>query len=275
MFPTTLDAEERCLTADYYPTYVPYLTQLAADGKSLVYSSFLNQGPKGAFVATADYGHGATILALTSGKIVLLDPSQPPALPKFCAMNAANFYGTGITPGEIVTIFGSDLSDAQILIAGQPASVLYASDGQVNAIVPDGLPEGSTATIAALHQGLVTGQMDLPVVSYVAGLFRDYTTPIVDATYDDGTLISQANPAKPGSIIRIWGTGFGNTHPQIRIGPSISPPLTSRQANGVVEFRVLVPQVPAGQNQLMIDFTISGTFFQATGLKLPVAPAAQ
>ncbi|HEV2687353.1 MAG TPA: hypothetical protein VGV35_02330, partial [Bryobacteraceae bacterium] len=275
IFPTTLDAQERCLTADYYPTYVPYLTQIAADGKSLIYSSFLNQGPKGAFIASSDYGHGATVLATTVGNIVLLDPSHLPARPKFCAMNAANFWGTGVTPGEILTIFGSSLGDAQIQIAGQPATVLYQSDGQVNAIVPDGLPEGSAATIAALHQGMVTDQMDLPVVSYVAGLFRDYTTPIVDATYDDGTLITAANPAKPGSIIRVWGTGFGNTHPVIRVGSTIAPPLSSRQAGGVTEFRVLVPQMPAGQSQLMIDFSITGIAFQATGLKLPVAPPAQ
>jgi hypothetical protein len=35
------------LTAGYYPTTVPFLARLAADGKSLVYSLFLNQGDGG------------------------------------------------------------------------------------------------------------------------------------------------------------------------------------------------------------------------------------
>jgi hypothetical protein len=77
------------------------------------------------------------------------------------------------------------------------------------------------------------------------------------------------------SIIRIWGTGFGDTHPQIRIGSTVAAPVTSREANGVVEFRVLVPPIPAGQSQVTIDFTLDGTYFPGTGLNLPVVPSSQ
>lgn len=226
-------------------------------------------------MASAAFLPGVTVLGVSSGNVLRLDSSQTPGPAKFCAMNAANFVGIGITPGEILTIFGSGLADTQIQVAGQPASVLYQSDGQVNAIVPDGVPIGGTATIAALRKGAVIDQFDRTVVSSVAGLFHDYTTPIVDATDDEGVLITAANPAKPGSIIRIWGTGFGDTHPQIRIGSTVAAPVTSREANGVVEFRVLVPPIPAGQNQVTIDFTLDGIYFPGTGLNLPVIPSSQ
>src|SRR5260370_12584994 len=45
LFPTTPDAQERCLMADYYPTYFPYLTRMTADATSLFYSPFLNRAP--------------------------------------------------------------------------------------------------------------------------------------------------------------------------------------------------------------------------------------
>jgi len=273
LFPTTPDGQERCLTANYYPTYQPYLAQLASDGTSLVYSSFLNQGPTGAFVRAVASDPGSTVVATSSGDILALDPSQPPAHPLFCAMNAADFQGVGITPGEILTIFGAGLAGSQILISGLPATVLYSSDNQVNAIVPDELGSGAASTIAALRGDAIIDQTSLPVVNSVAGLFRDFGTPMVTANNDDGSLIDEAHPAQPGTIIRVFGTGFGATHPRIRIGPVIAAPVSQRQAAGVMEFRVLVPALPAGQNQAMIDFSIDGIFFPGTGLKLPLAPA--
>jgi hypothetical protein len=267
MFPTTADGQERCLMSNYYPTPMPYVAQLAADGSSLVYSSFVNVGPAGAYLGGAA-GSDIWVLGLAGGSILSIDPASPPAEPRFCAMNAANFLGTGVVPGEILTVFGAGLSDAQILVDGRPAKTLYQAEGQMNAIVPDGLTPGATVKVQAVNDGGEIGSIDLAVVSDAAGLFRDFGTPFPVANNDDGTAVDAANPAKPGSIVRVYGTGFGNTQPVIRIGPTIAPPISMQQADGVTEFRVQVP--PSGMNELMIDFSITGTFFQATGLKLPV-----
>jgi hypothetical protein len=249
---------------------MPYVAQLAADGRSLAYSSFVNVGPAGAYLGGAS-ASDFWVLGLAGGSVVSIDPASPPVQPRFCAMNAANFLGTGIVPGEILTVFGAGLNDAQILVDGRPAKTLYQADGQMNAIVPDGLAPGATVKVQAVNDAGEIGSIDLAVVSDVAGLFRDFGTPLAVANDDDGTAINDANPAKPGSIVRVYGTGFGNTKPVIRVGPIIAPPLSMRQADGVTEFRVQVPVPPPGMNALMIDFSTTGTFFQATGLKLPVA----
>ena len=47
------------------------------------------------------------------------------------------------------------------------------------------------------------------VDSSVFALFENYSGYLA-AINQDGTLNSAANPAKPGSIVSIWATGFGN-----------------------------------------------------------------
>lgn len=130
-------------------------------------------------------------------------------------------FGTGLGPREGATyqLSGNrvpgELVGTRVLLYGQPIPVLYASDDQVNAIMPFDLPPTSGPALAVERGG---------VLSPVFGFFLDspritlFTVDGVGGTQalafnQNGTLNSPANPAKLGSVVTFFGTGGGATNP--------------------------------------------------------------
>lgn len=175
-------------------------------------------------------------------------------------------YVARIAPDGTVlyaTYFGGSASEAVTSLAVDETGAIYLLGTTGSVDFPFSMPSPSNSNAPFLLKiagdGALSFALRLP-----AGL-----TAIL-ATTDDGTRIDEAHPAQPGSIIRIYGTGFGNNLPQFGVGPSIAPPISTRQDAGFVEYRVMVPLAsPAAHER--VDFTVTGTFFQATGLRLPVA----
>jgi uncharacterized protein (TIGR03437 family) len=269
LFPTTPDALERCLQVDWYSNDQAFVARLAADGSALIYSSYVNQGPGGAFTAGVTW-NGALVLDLAYGAIMVLNPVAEPASPRFCVVNAANFLATGVTSREIVSVLGRGLAGATVTVGGQPAQVLYSSDGQLNAILPDGLPSGATVHIEVDNGGAVVGSADPPVANDTPGLFRYFQTSEIVADHDvDGSPVTTTNPAVPGEVVRVYGTGFGNVRPlEFRLGPLVAPALSFNESNGVMEFRLTVPNATV---DLALDFMLPGSGFAVPGLVLPAA----
>src|ERR1017187_4617932 len=107
--------------------------------------------------------------SFTVGDTLWFQLSGPPALsPKFTAdavVNSASYAGKGVSPGELVTIFGADLGPDSLVGASTdwsgrvayqtggtkvtfddiPAPMIYASRGQVSAVVPYAV-DGKTTT---------------------------------------------------------------------------------------------------------------------------------
>ncbi len=146
-----------------------------------------------------------------------------------CVVDAAGFANEQlISPGAIVTIFGSGLGPSQgvgfqlvnsevptslggteVLMNGQPAPILYSSYWQLNVIVPYSLPIGTMSTIQVVSNGTPANQMSASVLQQGISLFQANNSAA--ALNEDGTLNSPQNPAKPGSIVALFGTGGGET----------------------------------------------------------------
>ena len=155
-------------------------------------------------------------------------------------MDAAGFANEQrISPGAIVTIFGSglgptqgvgfhlvnrqvptSLGGTQVLVNGEPAPILYSSDGQLNVILPYSLPIGTMSTIQVVSNGSAANQMSASVLEQGISLFR--VSNSAAALNEDGTLNSPQNPARPGSIVALFGTGGGQTVPSSVAG-EVSP----------------------------------------------------
>src|SRR5262249_6808070 len=108
-----------------------------------------------------------------------------------CIVNAASLEGGGVSPGEIVTIFGSGigplqpmaqqltsealvatrLADTRVLFNGVPASILYASDGQTNVIVPRGLADSKTVSVQIEYRGVLSDAVSVPLLAARPGIF--------------------------------------------------------------------------------------------------------
>jgi uncharacterized protein (TIGR03437 family) len=225
--------------------------------------------PHGALLDATYAGAGdiAQALALApDGSILLLNNglsrirfggagwTAPPCLSPN-ALNAATLHGDPATvaPGELITLTGfgigpdagatyqpdadgqvpRELARVQVLFDGHPAPVLYAQSRQINAVAPMTLSSGTQTNISVTSNGVVIGSFKASVIFGDAGLFRlqPGISSQAAALNQDGTVNGPSNPALRGSVVSLWGTGFGLTDPSCETG-RLNPPGTSRLAPG-------------------------------------------
>jgi uncharacterized protein (TIGR03437 family) len=179
-----------------------------------------------------------------------------------CVVNAANFLGGGVAPGEIVTVFGSAMGPAElspmrltedgliptniastrILFNGAPAPLLHVSERQSSAIVPYGVAGSSTVQVAVEYRGVTSDSITLPVLPSRPGVFSMNGSGRGQAAIlnDDGALNLPGNPAARGSIVVLYATGEGITDPPgIEGRPIGAIPPRPRQ-----KVEVWVPAIP-------------------------------
>lgn len=154
-------------------------------------------------------------------------------------VNAASNQGTAIAPGEIVTIYGTDLSPVtsglqlippglvspfgagtQVLFGTTPANavaapIIYTSPTQISVVVPYGV--ASTGTAVTILQSLVVASAPalVPVVPTAPGIFTTSGsgTGQINAINQDFKPNNAANPAAKGSVVVFYATGEGVTTP--------------------------------------------------------------
>ncbi len=157
----------------------------------------------------------------------------PPLLTS--VVNAAALQSGAVAPGEVVTIFGSQLgpdqalgaqvsasgflptalANTQVFFDDKPAPLLYASSGQVNAVVPFAVAGRDHTEVVLTNSGQTSFALDLAVTNSAPGLFTMGSTGQGQAAVlnQDGSLNGDLNPAGRGSIIMLYATGGGETSP--------------------------------------------------------------
>ena len=150
-------------------------------------------------------------------------------------VNAASYAGGRVSPGEIVTIFGSfpgpavlvslqlnnqdfvstDLGGEEVFFDGVPAPMIYAMAGQVACVVPYEVSGESSTQIQVSYQGQLSNPIMVPVASVIPGIFTVNASGSGQGAIvnQDGTVNSRSNPAAIGSIVSAYGTGEGQTNP--------------------------------------------------------------
>jgi uncharacterized protein (TIGR03437 family) len=149
-------------------------------------------------------------------------------------VNGASFRAGPIAAGEIVSLFGQSLGppagaaarlnsagrletrvdDTVVTFDGIAAPLFYVSAGQINAQAPYTLEGRSSTQVRVIRRGLVSNTLSVPVASAAPALFTypDGSNRLI-ALNQDGTFNSPSNPAAPGSILILFGTGEGPTSP--------------------------------------------------------------
>jgi len=227
-------------------------------------------------------------------------------------VNGASF-SPGIVAGSWTTIFGSNLASApktwdglidaqgnfptaidgvRVTIDGLPAFINFVSANQINLQAP-ALTRTGMVPVVVTTPGGTSETVMANVVREAPGLFLFTQSPVrypavVRAT--DGRSIAPAGlfpgvttePAKPGDILLLFGTGFGPTTPavvpgrvfsgaapladlsalQVRIGGmSVVPSFAGLSGSGLYQFNVTVPNLPDGNHR--IEMLINGQQIQA------------
>ncbi len=159
------------------------------------------------------------------------------------AMNAASYGVLAISPGELITIFGTNLGPAngvglqldatgnvatilaetQVQFDGLPAPMVYAGATQVSAIVPFG-SLSNTSQVRVQYQGQTSATFPVSVAPATPGLFSADSSGSGQAlaTNQDGSVNSGVNPAPAGSVIVLYATGAGQTSPLLPDGSVVS-----------------------------------------------------
>jgi uncharacterized protein (TIGR03437 family) len=169
------------------------------------------------------------ILPSTSGLLIFHTPlaGPSPVTAANAVVNAASQRGGSIAPGEILTIYGTNLGpaipQAGVLNAGifpsllantqvwfnqWPGTLLLSDQGQVNVVAPFELEPGSSVNLQIWYYGNPSLQIALPVVPAAPALFTQdgSGSGSVAVINQDGSVDTSA-PA--GTVVELYGTGGG------------------------------------------------------------------
>lgn len=148
-------------------------------------------------------------------------------------VNSASSAVGNLAPGELVTVYGTDLGPAtpiglaldssgkvatssggvEVLVNGTPAPLLYVSSTQIDCVVPYEVASAATAIVEVLYPIPSNGYL-APVATVAPGIFTlsgsgNGPGAILNST---GGVNGPGNPAA-GSTITIFLTGGGQTNP--------------------------------------------------------------
>jgi uncharacterized protein (TIGR03437 family) len=265
-----------CYAGDGGPASAAALNQpwgLAADNASRIW--------------IADAGNNA---------IRVLSPGSQSSFIRTIVNGASNLAGA-VAPGEVVTVYGSGIGPATLTayqsngtglvpaaIAGYtvtfngiPAPLLYASAGQVGAVVPYGVT-GSRAQVVSQFQGQSTAPVIVPLEPAAPGIFTANSSGSgqAGAINQDGSPNGPSRPAAAGSFLTLFLTGEGQTIPggidgKIAVSPAPAPqqdvavtiggkPATVQYAGGapgavagVMQLNVRVPSGVSGSVPVIVS----------------------
>jgi len=177
--------------------------------------------------------------------------TQVPIIGAGAIVNAASFsQQTPVAPGSLVTVFGSelangaasagslplptDLQGASILVAGRTAPLVYASNGQVNAVVPFGISVNATHQVVASRGNEISVPQTVTVAAAAPGIFSRNGSGggqgIILGVDSSGAqeFADTAHPVTAGSTIVIYCTGLGEVSPPVASGtPTPDSPLST------------------------------------------------
>jgi uncharacterized protein (TIGR03437 family) len=151
--------------------------------------------------------------------------------------NAASFANFAISPNQIVSIFGANIGPAtqlpmvidedhlatrlgntQVTFDGVPAAMTFAARGQINAVVPCAVAGKTSTNVQVTTDGAVSNSQTVPVVPAAPALFTlssSGTGRAAALNYDAATkaytVNDPSNRAPVGSVVVLYGTGFGLT----------------------------------------------------------------
>jgi uncharacterized protein (TIGR03437 family) len=201
--------------------------------------------------------------------------------PGFASATWVTIYGTNLSQSTqtwqgadfVNGLLPTSLDGVSVTIDGVAAYVEYISPTQINVLAPDDAAEGAVqvqVTAAQQSSNSATAQKQ----QYAPAFFTFDGGAYVAAVHANGTLVGKPDlvagattqPAAPGEIIEIYGTGFGPTDPPFPTADLVTKavPLPANSVRftiggvaatatfaglteaGLYQFNVTMPNLPSG-----------------------------
>jgi uncharacterized protein (TIGR03437 family) len=254
-------------------------------------------------------------ILLAGQAFTIVQAGRGPQISTAGLLNAASFQSGAIAPGEVVTFFGqglgpeelvsatlnpqglvsTSLAGVQVFFDDTPAPLVYVSARQLSAVVPYSVAEKQQVRIELDYQGVRSNAITVAVVPAAPALFTADASGVGQGAIlnQDFSLNSPENPARPGDVIVLYGTGEGQTDPPGTDGklagadlPKPLLPVTARVGGrdaevlyagaapgllaGVLQMNVRIPEeTPAGPAVVQIRI---GNLESRAGVTVAVGP---
>ena len=190
--------------------------------------------------------------------------AQLPLVPAIGALvNSASWQAGPVGPNTILTFFYYALPDApplRVLIDGQSAEILYDGPAQlIFSVPPTAIPQ-SSASLQVLSGGNLLLSTPLQIVDASPALFTVSQSgtgqaSVLNQDYSYNGATAPGVPAARGSILMVYGTGFGAAKPPGQDGLSWLASEVSATIGGLpaeVTFAGLAPASTPGLQQINI-----------------------
>jgi 6-phosphogluconolactonase len=187
-------------------------------------------------------------------------------------VNAASLKPGSVAPNTIVSLFGQFSgcgTGTAVTVNGFPSTMFYASSTQINLLIPADIAGAANASIQVVCNGVSYIAAGIPIVVAAPALFTSGA-----AGSGQLALVNQSgavdSPCSPGSVVQIYGTGFGPLKTPDSSGlANLLLPVTATIGNtpatvifagqapgfttGLQQIDVLIPaNVPAGTATLVL-----------------------
>ncbi|HTB11722.1 MAG TPA: SBBP repeat-containing protein [Bryobacteraceae bacterium] len=196
-----------------------FVVGLNSTGSALTYQANDPMGTVAQSVALDP--SGLVHVAGINGFVSAIAPGSEPAMKVSNFQNAAGGSVTArVSPSEVIAIFGpgigpatpasatpsggfypTTLAGVQATINGRNMPLLYVSANQINAVVPMELAINTGATVRVSNGSTLSPDYPVRIVPSAPYAFA----PVIN---QDGTINSTSNPAKSGSIVSFYATGW-------------------------------------------------------------------
>ena len=186
---------------------------------------------------TASYGGSGAFLASSSSVTVNVTTAPAITLKLPAITNAASYALGGVSPGENVVIWGTNIGpptltygtlsangtmlgtsagNTSVLFDGVAAPIVYALATQTSVMVPYEVAGGSTTRVVVEYQGAQSNTLTFNVVAAVPGIYTQTPQgfgPGASLNQDGLTVNGPYAPAPRGSVVSVYMTGEGQTSP--------------------------------------------------------------
>jgi len=169
--------------------------------------------------------------------------------------NAADFHPGPVAPGELASVWGTNLAGQNVSVAfnGTPAKLFYTGARQINLQIPPALSGQSSAQMVVTADHATSAAFTVPLTAVAPAIF----TPGV--LNQDNTVNSPANPAPLGTILQIFLTGMPDSGATARVtiqNRGNLVPLYAGAAPGLLGLQQVNVAVPADLQPVTSNLTI-------------------
>ena len=220
-----------------------------ANGIQTLSDSYWANGAAGSFVIGA--GRSTNYQLVVYMKSVPMNLSGNYLNPQGIVNAASSIpFTTSFAPGEFISLYGNgftnstltsglpfpnSLGGVQVTVNGTPAPIYSVSPTQINALIPYSAPTDGTLLEVKVSNipnsaWVYSGPTDPGVYTYPTPGGIGIGAMIHNS---DGTIVTEANPAKAGEAIQIYCSGLGTVTPTVTTGAAASSTTLSNTDNAV------------------------------------------